>query len=336
MKTKPYYDDVLTEEFFRVNYLEKRLSFPKLKDLLDEQGYGIAIGTIHKYCKKLGFQTRDHSEARREWEDDPMNYNVSYLSEPTVEAIDGFLLGDGGVEVDKRTSMNTGRLKCSLEYEEFCNFMMLKLCAYKTTIKKYKSSNMKQGFFFHGCSKFHPDLYQQYQRWYKFREGKMIKAVPTDVRITPLSVQMWYLGDGSIVQPKDNSTIMLRLSTDGFTEDEVEYLVLQLNEKGIKCHRNNDNRIQIKSTGIPAFFDFIGKKSPVKCYDYKFDLPEWRFKSKRMREVAEELGVDYNRLSHLVKIGKIPCHRISEKGRPRFMPKHIVEVKKLVKVGELY
>ncbi len=336
MKTKPYYDNVLTEEFFRTNYLEKRLSFPKLKDLLDEQGYNIAIGTIHKYCKKLGFQTRDHSEARREWEDDPLNYNVSYLSESILEATDGYLLGDGCISPYKGSTIQTARLTCGLEHEEFCRYLMSFFPSYKPNVEKYKDKAMKQGFKWCGQSKFHPDLYNQYQRWYKYRDGKFIKAVPTDVRITPLSVNMWYLGDGSLVVPKDNSTVMLRLSTDGFTIDEVEYLVIKLKEVGIESHRNNDNRIQVKAKGIPAFFDFIGKESPVDCYSYKYNLPEWRFESKRMKQVAEELDVDYNRLALMVKTGRLDCYRLKPTGRPRFLPKHIKRAEELIKNGELY
>jgi hypothetical protein len=195
---------------------------------------------------------------------------------------------------------------------------------------------MKQGFFFQGRSRSHPDFYKQYQRWYRFRNGKFIKSVPTDVRITPVSVMMWYLGDGSVVHPKDDSTINLRLSTDGFTKDEVDYLVTKLEEIGISCHRNTSNRIMIDASGIPAFFDFIGRKSPVSCYDYKFDLPLWRFESKRMKEVSEELGVDYNRLSHLVKIGKIETFRLSPLGRPRFLVEHINKIREMKNNGEIY
>lgn len=336
MKIKPYYDDVLTEEFFMTNYIEKRLSFPKLKELLDEQGHNIAIGTIYKYSKKLGLKTRDQSEARREWDDDPMNYNISYLSENVIELIDGFLLGDGCIRINKINIIKTGRLTCGVEYEEFCKYFSNIFKIYKMCAKSTKHKKMKSGILWYSYSKFHPDLYLQYQRWYKYRDGKFIKSVPTDVRITPISVMMWYLGDGSLVTSEDNSTVMLRLSTDGFTKDEVEYLVIKLKELGIECHRNNDNRIMVNSKGIPAFFDFIGYTSPVNCYNHKFDLPEWRFKSKRMSEVCEELGVDYNRLSHLVKIGSIETFRLTPKGRPRFLPSHINKCRELMQSGELY
>jgi hypothetical protein len=139
------------------------------------------------------------------------------------------------------------------------------------------------------------------------------------------------------VQPEDKSTAMLRLSTDGFTVDGTEYLVKKLREKGIQCHRNNENRIMVKARGIPAFFKFIGTKSPISpIYDYKFNLPTWRLESKRMREVADELEVDYHRLSYFVKIGKIETYRLSPKGRPRFLPEHIEKTRELIKSGELY
>jgi hypothetical protein len=249
------------------------------------------------------------------------------------EYVDGHLLGDGGINIDKRMKSKKARATCGLEHKEFCEYLIK---PFEGTVKKYKHKKMKQGFFWWGYSKYSAELYEQYLRWYPEQDGKRLKQVPEDVVISPTSVMMWYLGDGSVVHPKDDSSIMLRLSTDGFNPSGVDLLVKKLNDIGIVCHRNNDNRIQIKAKGIPAFFNFIGRKSPVKCYDYKFDLPEWRFESKRMREVADELGVNYNRLSHLVKIGHIETYRLSPNGRPRFLPSHIKICREMIKNGELY
>ena len=145
---------------------------------------------------------------------------------------------------------------------------------------------------------------------------------------------IWYLGDGSLKIDEDNNTVTLRLSTDSFSKKGVEFLASKLQEKGIDCHRNNDNRILIEARGIPKFFEFIGKESPVKCYEKKFKLPEWRLDSKRMRDVADELKIDYNRLAYLVKIGKIAVYRASEDGKPRFLPEHIEALKKMIASGE--
>jgi hypothetical protein len=252
------------------------------------------------------------------------------MAEEMIEAVDGFLLGDGGINRDKRSKMETARLHCGLEHEEFCRYLIKPFEAYNPTVSKFKDKAMKQGFQWQGYTKFHPDIYKQRQRWYP-GDGK--KQVPYDVRLTPLSVMLWYLGDGSLMDIK--GAVTLRLSTDGFLSEGVERLVNGLNDLGIKCVRNKANRIYVNAKGIPAFFDLIGRVSPVKCYDYKFKLPEWRFEAKRMKDVAEELGVDYSKLAYLVKIGKIGCYRASEKGRPRFLPEHIESVKEMIKTGEL-
>ena len=299
------------------------MSYPKLRELLLSQGHNIGAGTIHKYAKKLGFG-RTKSEAKRNRDPNPLDYSISYMDERTIEAIDGFLLGDGCIQVDVRSPVNAGRATCTLEYLMFSNYLMDWLKLYQPKCNQSNSPKSPCGFCHEAKTKYHPDFYAQKQRWYP-DGGK--KQPPNDVRITPLSVMMWYLGDGSLVINETANTVVVRLSTDGFLPERVEFLVKRLNDIGITCHRNNDNRIMIGSRGVPAFFDFIGRKSPVACYDYKFDLPEWRLTSKRMKDVSDELGVSYNRLSHLVKIGKIPCHRASTLGKPRFLPEHIEYVK---------
>jgi hypothetical protein len=330
MREQPHYSDLLTEEFFVTHYVEARMSYPKIRAMLLEQSIDISIGTLFKYAKKHGIG-RTRSEAKRERDPDPLDYEISYMTEPTVEALDGFLLGDGCISTDSRSKTEVARLTCGLEHEGFCYHMMTPFHRYKPKTAQYRDQSMKSGFRWNGQTKTHPDFHKQYLRWYP-DGGK--KQPPEDVRITPKSVMMWYLGDGSLVQTGD--AIVVRLSTDGFTPENVEFLAEKLREKGIACHRNNDNRIWIKAKGIPAFFDFIGRQSPIKCYDYKFDLPEWRFEAKRLREVADELGVQYNRLSHLVKTGRLGCYRASAKGRPRMMPEHIESAKKLIMAGDLY
>lgn len=321
MKLKPYYSDLLTTDFFTHYYINKKMSYPKIREMLVEQGYNIHVGTLHTYAKRLGIG-RTISESVR-----TLDYNQSFLTEGVMESVDGFLLGDGNIAPYKQSA----RARCGVEHEKFCEYLMNQFDYYKPVTKSYCSDSMKSGVLWAGHTKFHPDLYEQYKRWYP-DGGK--KQPPNDVRITPKSVMMWYLGDGSVVQK--NNAIMLRLSTDGFDKGKVEFLAEKLKEKGILCHRNGDNRIQVEARGIPAFFDFIGRKSPIECYNYKFELPEWRFESRRMKDVANELGVSYNRLSHLVKTGRLECYRASEKGRPRMMPEHIEKAKVLIASGDLY
>ena len=253
-----------------------------------------------------------------------LNYNKSFLSEGIIEAVDGFLLGDGGINANFASKV--ARLYCGQQYEEFAKYMMNHFIIYNPSYTDQLCSSMSSGIRYDGRTKFHPDIYNQYLRWYG--QNNKNKQPPDDVRITPISVMLWYLGDGSIVQTKDSIT--LRLSTDGFLPERNEMLVNKLKEKGIDCSRNNDNRIRINNNSIGIFFDFIGRKSPVACYDYKFNLPEWRLESKRMSEVAKELNIHYNKLSYWVKFGYVSCLRTNEKSRPRFLPHHIEEIKRYI------
>lgn len=47
---------------------------------------------------------------------------------------------------------------------------------------------------YHYCSKSYRELVSYYSRWYPNRK----KIVPKDLKLTPVTVRQWYIGDGSI------------------------------------------------------------------------------------------------------------------------------------------
>jgi len=336
MGEQPYYTNLLTRTFFEKNYIEKRMSYPQIQKMLKEQGYNIHPGTLYKYAKKYNIG-RNSSEAKRIKDPYSLDYNKTYITNGMVSYLDGFLLGDGGIQFSRNTPDNhVARLSLGVEFEEFAKYLLYHFKNLGVKIKKRYTDKMNQGFIFSCSTRFHPDIYKQYIRWYPETNGKYrTKQPPEDVRITPKSVMAWYLGDGSLVIKE--KTIVVRLATDGFLPEKNIMLSNKLREKGIRCHRNKFNRIFIEARGVPAFFNFIGRESPISpIYDHKFNLPFWRFESKRMKEVSDELNINYERLSYLVKKNKIPCFRLSLKGRPRFLPKHIKKIKGLIKSGELY
>lgn len=150
-----------------------------------------------------------------------------------------------------------------------------------------------------------------------------MKAVPEDVIVNAESLRLWYLGDGSLTTHKKDC-MELRLSTESFTPEDIDGILLpKLYALGVKAKRNGDGRILVRACSYPRFFELIGSMSPISCYDYKYRLPQWRFSAKRMSQVAQELSIDYQQLAYWVKIGKVPCYRASEKGKPRFLPEHI-------------
>lgn len=66
------------------------------------------------------------------------------------------------------------------------------------------------------------ELKDQRLRWYP--EGK--KIIPRDVVLTPLSVALWFCGDGT----GDRSTGTLSFCTNGFTRPDVEFLGARLGD----------------------------------------------------------------------------------------------------------
>ena len=328
--------EVANEQCMRDFYEHQKLGLSAIKKVFETKfQLKVSVGFLANRLEEFGIKRRSSSLARRIVSGSP-DWDISHLDESMISWIDGFLIGDGSgrPNYDKKI----GRLSCMVQYKEFCQYMVSALKVYEPRPPKFYYYQKKNQFSDNeGCwetgTKAHPDLYKATIRWYT--DKHVGKQVPSDVRINATSVMLWYLGDGTVIN-KDN-TCVVRLSTDSFPKEQIEdILIPKLKDHDIDCVRTSENRIRVVAKGLPGFFNLIGRTSPIKCYQYKFNLPEWRFTAKRMRDVASELGVSYNRLSYLVKLGLVGCYRASEKGRPRMLPEHIEGAKGLVKSGVLY
>jgi len=78
-----------------------------------------------------------------------------------------------------------------------------------------------------------PFLGEQYTRWYRDKG----KVVPSDVRVSPVTLAHWFMGDGSSTQDKRCVTVGVTLQTHCFTEDSISILEDRLLNCGIKTGR---------------------------------------------------------------------------------------------------
>lgn len=104
-------------------------------------------------------------------------------------------------------------------------------------------------------------LIDQHKRWYP--NGK--KIVPLDIQINPELLLHWYLDDGS---PKATG---IYLSTDCFTEEEVQFLISKIKEAtGLKvtAHKNGKG-YRTCVCNKREFLKIIGP-CPVDCFQYKW------------------------------------------------------------------
>ena len=216
-----HYQNVLTRKFYEEYYVGKRLSYPKLSKLLLRHGHNISISSISKYARMYGV-SRNRSEARRNWDPGSLDYGKSFLNKDLIAVIDGFLLGDGRLACNKRSPTKVARFFCGVEYEEFCRYLMASFGSYDPKITKQSDASMRQGFYWCGLSRFHPDLYKQHERWYRYdANGKLRKQVPDDVCITPESVMMWYLGDGTLINPRTSPQSHLQLNLHLYSNPQI-------------------------------------------------------------------------------------------------------------------
>lgn len=260
------------EEVLRKAYLNDGLSTTEIakRNLL---GGNFSSGKIYSMLKKFKIPLRSISESVS-MSNSLLPRDKSFLDEALLEWIDGFLLGDGYIGFRKSDFMGA-RLVIGSTTKEWTHFAMTGLAAYRPSPPDCfgKPSKRRPNATWSSRTLTHPDIVEQAKRWYP--NGK--KIVPRDVRVTPVSLLLWYLGDGSLfVNHKKNITV-LRLATCSFQRSHINGILLpKLRGLGLDCARQKSkNDIVIKSNSVGRFFEIIGDRSPFKAYQYKFDMPEW-------------------------------------------------------------
>ncbi len=229
-----------------------------------------------------------------------LDYSKSWLTEEMIENIDGFLLGDGCIRHRDRPNTNAS---ATLKYEEFGNYLAKVFYNYGSSVTKRVSPahySSKAGYFKECKSvvlstKSHPDLQKQRIRWYP----NGIKEVPDDVRITPSSLLLWYLGDGSLFLDKGISPYVT-FYTNSFSKTSIDILRNRLNDLNMTNWYLPNNTIRLKTPAVKILFDMIGRSSPIECYSYKFDVPGHLWKT-RSSDVQKQLGLNKHAFHRLMK-----------------------------------
>jgi len=230
-------------------------------------------------CPTCGkrFYTNNHSKSycsascRLKNRQSTLDHTSCLLDETMLEVLDGHMLGDGNIEKPRLDGSPAARMNIKQKEGEFAKWVasFFPRCGLKIReIHRYDKRNGNTYHAWSGRTLHHPDFRKQYDRWYP--DGK--KVIPADVRLTPLSVLVWYLGDGSLDDGSGYPRI--GLYTQSFERRNIESTLLPfLDDLCPDCFslsKRNNIRSKKSSNGLEDFFDFIGERSPVACYDYKF------------------------------------------------------------------
>lgn len=186
------------------------------------------------------------------------------LSQVQKEVLDGTMLGDGSISV-ARGRVNSG-LKFTHSFKQK-EWALRKLSVFENFVPTHRDSTTKDGYDVVSCqTAITPEMKNERKRWY---DGGS-KIVPDDLKLSFLTMAVWYMDDGCIIN-EGSPTPTARFATDGFSHNDVGRLVEKIKELGISTYVVKSGlaqRICVSASSAKAFFEGIEK----------YVIPEMRYK----------------------------------------------------------
>ena len=247
------------------------------------------------------------------------------------EVVCGNLLGDGSIRSQDNKYFS---FKVVAKDEKFIEW--LKRLFTKFNIRCWVSQDNQNifaiWFYINTCP--YPEFLSLRQKWYKQVNGKFMKTIPKDFQISSDTLFFWYLGDGSLIRRKNDSSRVpfIVLATNTFSKEDVNFLIQKLKEinlnfypvryksgfTGKDCgyclYSSTEDRTLLK------FFKLIGLNCPTEIANYstgrkgiyheeKFFKDKWPTEEdwikilsnvkvgKTLREKRLQLGLSQNQLA---------------------------------------
>lgn len=120
----------------------------------------------------------------------------------------------------------------------------------------------------------HPVFTELRSKWYPDSSHNK-KRVPKDLQLTPQMLAVWFADDGTT----NHENRFIRLCTQGFPEDDVDFLVSELHSRfGFICKKQPDGNgylIRFSADSYKDFIDLVAPFYPWKCLNHKIDLSEY-------------------------------------------------------------
>lgn len=230
------------------------------------------IKKICDYCKSEFFCRKDKTMTKKtcgkECYQTLVEKNNKYeISDYVDEVIVGSLLSDGSIGHTNNGKNYFWTHTCIKE--DYIDYLInttgihlhkMKINSHKFTSKNGKEYNAKEAFLFK--SKASISFTEYRNNWYP----NGIKIVPKNIKITPIVLLHWYIGDGFI-----SDTQGITLSTDSFDIDSIDFLLYELSNLDLIPSLNYlKNRITIPNRRVIEFLKYIGL-CPVSSFNYKWE-----------------------------------------------------------------
>lgn len=223
------------------------------------------------------------------------------LTSRQLQLVNGSLLGDGTLQGSKKHPhrnwcfrKSQSKFDCKkIDKTTYMQWHIDELTPYsKTSVYKGKSKSKQ---IYGNCKTTPPcDYYairtcadpvftQLAKKWYKHtsgiferdHNGCIIKYVPKDIKLTPLTVAVWYCDDGINI-PQHRTA---QFCTDSFSISDVEYLIEEFKQLGISAFRCQSSEkkpnIKIKTSSYLDFINMVSCCFDWECFSYKINIDKY-------------------------------------------------------------
>lgn len=182
----------------------------------------------------------------------------------------GYVLGDGCLEVIGKSGKARLMVEQGLKQKELVDWLYKIFSEFTKTPPKEKNYINKNSIYFSTLSSKQFYIYQNIF----YKDKKKILPIEIEQLLTPLSLAVWFMGDGSVKSKECNGRI---INTHGFNEQEVNKICEVLNKKFFlqASIRRQKDGLQI----------YISAKSAGKLYEIIFPhfLPTFYYKLPKMK-----------------------------------------------------
>ena len=242
-------------------YLDSKLGITEIGNK-----FQVSSWTIWKYLKEFQIPIRSYSEAfhlRRG--------NHIEINETIRSFLFGELLGDGSLFSNSKFSALFSE---GSKYERYLEWISktLRESGIQQSGQIIKRIQVdRNSTTFHYSSRRYAELKEIYDLFYP----NGIKILPS-LNFDPLVLRQWYLGDGSLIHPPNSVKPCIQISTDSFTEMEIDFAIEQFRDLGFfatKVRHKKFYRIRLSTDSTQKFLNYIGPyPSEIEdIYGYKFD-----------------------------------------------------------------
>jgi DNA-binding MarR family transcriptional regulator len=221
------------------------------------------------------------------------------LTPMQLEIVNGLLLGDGSLHHIRNINGNWKFVTSQIEFDNkgvdkitYMEWIFKKFMPYSSKLTKSTCKNKIKhidgkivNFYGEGTNKqysltthCHPNWTELSKKWYLWKDGelvlrknKIIKIVPNNLVLTPLTICLWLMDDGSVDAKRGN----IILSTNGFTINECEFLVTLLKkDMGILANVKTKVDGPVIRFGVESYKKLLSIIKPCikwDCFKYKID-----------------------------------------------------------------